>query len=61
MNNLNNLELLRIEQLEQLAIVNNEKIVKLQRLIYLLKKGIKLNRGRNGGIYYKTKNSIIYI
>ena len=57
---MNNLQL-RIKQLEQLSRINHDKIIKLQRLIYLLKKGIKLHRGRNGGIYYKTKNSIIYI
>lgn len=43
------------------AINNYKEIKKLRRMIYLLQNNIKLNRGKNGGIYYKTKNSKIYI
>lgn len=44
-----------------LSINNYKEIKKLHRMIYLLQNNIKLHRGKNGGIYYKTKNSKIYI
>ena len=44
-----------------LAINNYKEIKKLRRIIYLLQNNIKLYEGKNGGIYYKTKNSKIYI
>ena len=44
-----------------LAINNYKEIKKLRRMIYLLQNNIKLYEGKNGGIYYKTKNSKIYI
>lgn len=52
---------LHIFKLEQQAQDNFKKIIKLQRLIYLLKNNIKLYKGKKGGIYYKTNKSKIYI
>lgn len=50
-----------IYNLQYQAIKNYKHIQKLQRLIYLLQNNIKLNRGKKGGIYYKTKKSKIYL
>jgi hypothetical protein len=50
-----------IIDIKNMAITNYKQIQKLQRLIYLLLNNIKLYKGKNGGIYYKTKNSKIYI
>lgn len=51
----------RLFKLEQLAIKNNIKVKKMQRLIYLLENNINLYVGKNGGIYYETCKSRIYI
>lgn len=50
-----------IINLQNQSIKNNRKIIKLQRLIYLLYNNIKLYKGKKGGIYYLTKNSKIYV
>lgn len=47
--------------LYNIAINNYKEITKLRRMIYLLQNNIKLYKGKKGGIYYKTKNSKIYI
>lgn len=47
--------------LQKKVLINYKQIKKLQRLIYLLQKKIKVYKGKNGGFYYKTKKSIIYI
>ena len=42
--------------------LNNEvQMKRLLRLIYILKHRIKLYEGKQGGLYYKTKHSKIYI
>ena len=51
----------KINNIYTLAINNYKEITKLRRMIYLLQNNIKLYEGKNGGIYYKTKNSKIYI
>ena len=51
----------KINNIYTLAMNNYKEINKLRRMIYLLQNNIKLHRGKNGGIYYKTKNSKIYI
>ena len=51
----------KINNIYTLAINNYKEITKLRRMIYLLQNNIKLYKGKNGGIYYKTKNSKIYI
>ena len=50
-----------IFNLYKLATNNYKEITKLRRMIYLLQNNIKLYKGKKGGIYYKTKNSKIYI
>ena len=40
---------------------NKQLVKKIQRVIYLLSNNVKLYIGKNGGIYYKTKRSKIYI
>lgn len=60
MKNLSTLDF-KIFKLEQLARDNNQKFKKMQRLIYILKNNIKVYTGKNGGIYYKTGKSKIYI
>ena len=50
-----------IINLKSQAIKNYNQIKKLQRLIYLLQNNIKVHKGKNGGIFYITKNSKIYI
>ena len=60
MNNLSTHDF-KIFKLEQLARDNNKKFKKMQRLIYILKNNIKVHTGKNGGIYYKTGKSKIYI
>lgn len=47
--------------LQKQVLSNYKEIKKLQRLIYLLQNNIKVYRGKNGGIYYKTLKSKIYI
>lgn len=51
----------KIVNLQQQAINNHNQIKKLQRLVYLLQKNIKVYKGKNGGIFYMTKKSKIYI
>lgn len=51
----------KLFELEQIAIQNNKKLIKLQRLIYILQNNIKLYRGKNGGLYYKSGKSKVYI
>ena len=51
----------QIINLQYQAIKNYNKIKKLQRLIYLLQNNIKVYKGKNGGIFYITKKSKIYI
>ena len=51
----------KINNIYTLAINNYKEIKKLRRIIYLLQNNIKLHMGKKGGIYYKTKNSKIYI
>ena len=60
MNNLSNYDF-KIFKLKQLAIDNDIKLKKMERLIYILKNNIKVYTGRNGGIYYKTNKCKIYI
>ena len=43
------------------AIKNYNQIKKLQRLIYLLQNNIKVYKGKNGGMFYVTKKSKIYL
>ena len=43
------------------VLKNYNQIKKLQRLIYLLQNDIKVYKGKNGGFFYMTKNSKIYI
>ena len=50
-----------IDKLEKITLNNAKKIKTLQRLLYIQRNNIKLKEGRNGGIYYKTKKSKIYI
>ena len=50
-----------IINLQSQAIKNYNQIKKLQRLIYLLQHNIKVYKGKNGGIFYMTNNSKIYI
>lgn len=40
---------------------NYKQIKKLQRLIYLLQNNVIIYKGKNGGMYYMTKNSKIYL
>lgn len=47
--------------LQNQVISNHKQIKKLLRLIYLLENNIKVYRGKNGGIYYKTLKSKIYL
>lgn len=51
----------QIINLHSQAIKNYNQIKKLQRLIYLLQNNIKVYKGKNGGYYYMTKNSRIYL
>jgi hypothetical protein len=50
-----------IINLQSQAIKNYNKIKKLQRLIYLLQNNIKVYKGKNGGMFYVTKKSKIYL
>ena len=50
-----------IINLQSQAIKNYNQIKKLQRLIYLLQNNIKVYKGKNGGIFYMTKKSKIYL
>lgn len=43
------------------AIKNYNQIKRLQRLIYLLQNNIKVYKGKNGGMFYVTKKSKIYL
>ena len=47
--------------LQSQVLKNYNQIKKLQRLIYLLQNDIKVYKGKNGGFFYMTKNSKIYI
>ena len=48
-------------ELKNTAVENKQLVKKIQRVIYLLSNNVKLYIGKNGGIYYKTKRSKIYI
>ena len=50
-----------IINLQSQALKNYNQIKKLQRLIYLLQNNIKVYKGKNGGFYYITKKSKIYL
>lgn len=50
-----------IINLQKFAMKNMKEIKKLQRMVYLLQNNVKLYKGKNGGIYYKTRKSKIYI
>ena len=50
-----------IINLQSQAIKNYNQIKKLQRLIYLLQNNIKVYKGKNGGIFYMTTKSKIYL
>jgi hypothetical protein len=51
----------QIIKLQSQAITNQNQIKKLQRLIYLLQNNVKVYKGKNGGVFYYTKKSKIYI
>lgn len=51
----------QIINLKNIVEKNNKEVKKLKRLIYIYKNNIKLYKGKNGGYYYCTKNSIIYL
>lgn len=51
----------KIIHLYSLVLKNYKQIKKQQRLIYLLQNNIKVYKGKNGGIYYFTDNSKIYL
>ena len=50
-----------IINLHSQTLKNYNQIKKLQRLIYLLQNNIKVYKGKNGGYYYITKKSKIYL
>ena len=50
-----------IINLHSQVLKNYNQIKKLQRLIYLLQNNIKVYKGKNGGYYYITKKSKIYL
>ena len=53
---INNSILEHYKQIEKLSKLNKKLAKKLLRLIFLLKKKIKIYRGPNDGIFYYTKN-----
>jgi len=52
---------MNIDILKKKIEENSKSVKKLQRLVYLLINNVRVYKGRNGGLYYLTKNSKIYL